>query len=460
MAKGEAAYPPQLTTEAQEAAETSLKRVHLTERHRYDLDLPCVFHSLPELPAWRIALFVGGIKVSRLEELVDIILSFPCRCLSVVVEFDRNAYFLQQAEDEKDITDQMMKNSRNVTVLVAEALRKRSFMCLDFSLSSTDVIDEDHLMKPLVKVLLLSPQVVALALEVESRWFEYFGSRLSEAVNRAHIFRLGRYGLKIAPSQQQLAGLVGKILHQDRNLLFFDVSEVGLDLSHQTLLDINFYKSLQASRMCYLRMRESGLKTSACVAIAEVLAGHQTLQLLDLSLNSLGDRGVVAIAESLTSNTVLRFLGLTSVGISSEAGCALARALRNNESLEMCYLKDDNLGAETGKAFASMLTQNTTLKYLVMSYSDLEREGCKAFVSALKHNRTLTHLRLNYSGIARVDKPELVKAAVEGKTLKVLELEDRNELGQTSIPYEFAQIHYFHGNYRRHLLASVNNRKQ
>ena len=404
-----------------------------------------LFHRLPELAAWRIDLFFGGVKVYGVKALIDEIISFPCRCLSVAMEFDR--------KDLDQDTEQLCE-------MVGKALQKRPVMCFDITLSWSGRLDDKGLMRRLARSLLLSPQVVALALRPSDDIFvnvaNLFDS-LPESTNRAHIFRLGMRGLEDVKSQKQAASLIAKILRHDKKLLYLNVSETGLDLSHRVLLDVNFYRSLEASSLCYLRLREAGLKSSACVSIAALLAGHGTLQLIDLSFNRLGDRGVVAIAESLISNTTLRFLGLTSVGITKESGCALARVLRENQTLEMCYLKDDDLGADTGKAFALMLGQNVSLKYLVMSYSNLEREGCKAFIPALKQNQTLTHLRLNFSGISLVDKSELVRVAVEGETLQVLEFEDKNELGPFSPPYLPYNIYLFEEVYRRHLLASIDN---
>lgn len=441
MLKRQAAHQV-LLSKGQEVTEISSKRTGSTNGQEKDQVLPC-FQFLPELAGWRVALLLGEIKVCSVKELVDIIVSFPARCLSIVVEFDR---------EDLDL------NSDDICYLVAKALQKRPFLCFDITLSWTGRLDNKGLTRRLAQRLLMFPQVIALALRPKRETLENIASvvdGLPDSANQAHIFQLGLTGLDNAASQKQAADLIVKIL-QDENLQFLEAGETGLKLPHELLLEVSFYRSFQTSKLSYLRMRDVGLTESAGVSIAAVLAGHRTLQLLDLSYNRLGDRAIVAIAESLVSNTALRFLGLTSVGITRKGGCALASSLRENKPLEMCYLKDDDLGAETGRAFASMLTINVTLKYLVMSYSSLEPEGCKAFISALKHNRTLKHLRLNYSGIAAVDKSALVMVAKEGETLEVLELEDKNEVGQTLSSYWPYHMYSFHGNYRKHLLAYIN----
>ena len=59
-----------------------------------------------------------------------------------------------------------------------------------------------------------------------------------------------------------------------------------------------------------LRLRGTGLREAAGVAIARAVATNRTLLLLDLSRNALGDGTGVAMAEALARNTKLQSLDL------------------------------------------------------------------------------------------------------------------------------------------------------
>ena len=385
--------------------------------------------------------------MTGVQQLVDIIMYFPTPCLSLEFDLDLQDLLIDYKEAVK---------------LIFEAMKKRPFMRFDVTLYRDFLFDKFRIKRSLAMAFLVSEQVVGLALQVTGEMLNdlllVFEIASVRGKNGATVIRL-EGGRETGAYNRWGADLIADILRKDRHLLYLDASEAQLDMSHKALLEAKFYKALQSSKLCSLKMKSSGLETQTAVAIAEVLSGHKTLQLLDLSFNNLGDVGVIAIAQSLTSNTALKYLVLNKVEISSKGGCALANALRENECLELCYLQDDELGADTGKNLASMLTQNVTLKFLILSHCALGPDGCKAFVSALKQNRTLTHLIISHCGAAAVDKPALVEAAVEGQTLKALELKGINELGKSS-PYELAQFCQFYGAYRRHLLAPMVNRRK
>ena len=359
--------------------------------------------------------------------------------------------------------EDLLKGYKGTVKLITEAMHRKPFMRFDVTMDCDSWYDKFYIKRALAIAFLASKQVVGLALHITDDMLTFLLPHLkrSKAFKKSQrsVIRLKRDFDDIYSYEAYNcwgAELIAEVLREDRHLLFLDASEAQKDMSHKALLEANFYESLQTSKICYLRLRRCGLEAPAAVAIAKVLSGHETLQLLDLSYNNLGDLGVTAIAQSLTSNTVLKVLSLNKVKMTSKGGCALANALRENECLELCYLQDDELDADTGKELASMLTKNATLKFLVLYNCGFGPDGCKAFVSALKQNRTLKLLILRNCGIAVVDKRALVSAAVEGQTLEQFDLNGILELTRVK-KYEVEIVLEFRGAYRKHLISSMGN---
>ncbi|UOB16523.1 sister chromatid cohesion protein PDS5 [Abyssalbus ytuae] len=98
----------------------------------------------------------------------------------------------------------------------------------------------------------------------------------------------------------------------------------------------------------------------------ESLLRHQTLEVLNLSRNQLGDGGAEAISAGLGANQQLHTLDLSNNGIRNKGIGELAKALKSN----------------------------TTLCKLDLSYNQLSKAGAIALRDMLKGNKALTELSL------------------------------------------------------------------
>ena len=130
-------------------------------------------------------------------------------------------------------------------------------------------------------------------------------------------------------------------------------------------------------------------------AVAEMLAANRSLQLLDLSKNTLTDVGGVAIAKSLKHNVSLKELKLSSCHISSRIVKSLADSLRVNTSLEVLRLNDNEIRDREVGLLADALKVNRSLQCLVVANNGISDTGVEDLAEMLVVNNTLQQLDLS-----------------------------------------------------------------
>lgn len=155
-----------------------------------------------------------------------------------------------------------------------------------------------------------------------------------------------------------------------------------------------------------LNMGNCELDDDDVLHLAQALRGHACLQEWLLECNSCGHAGLRAIATLLQDNRLVKLDLSHQVRHAHEWGpdlCGLLQALMQpNTSIQILDLSGNSLEDRHFQVLAEMLTINTTLKHLYL-YRRLEQvrqyphtqQGVVALISALRlHNQTLETLAI------------------------------------------------------------------
>eukprot|EP00300_Choanocystis_sp_HF-7_P028025 c33375_g1_i1.p1 GENE.c33375_g1_i1~~c33375_g1_i1.p1 ORF type:complete len:284 (-),score=89.70 c33375_g1_i1:5-808(-) len=113
----------------------------------------------------------------------------------------------------------------------------------------------------------------------------------------------------------------------------------------------------------HLNLIDQQISDDVAEALAEGLRSKRnTLKVLNLGGNRIGDVGAKALGNALRTNTSLTYLELTRNNISTEGAKAIAQALHSNKSLNELGLGGNAIGDAGAAAFIEALNANETLK--------------------------------------------------------------------------------------------------
>jgi len=126
------------------------------------------------------------------------------------------------------------------------------------------------------------------------------------------------------------------------------------------------------------------------------LLNHPNLTKLDLSHNSICDRGTRAIAKLINNFCPkLEVVILRNNLIRVQGAKALAWALQKTETLKELDLRLNRVEDEGGQAIMVSLLQNRSLQKLCLSSNDLSETTAAAFCQLLQENRILQDVDLS-----------------------------------------------------------------
>ncbi|XP_036405655.1 dynein regulatory complex subunit 5 [Megalops cyprinoides] len=165
-----------------------------------------------------------------------------------------------------------------------------------------------------------------------------------------------------------------------------------------------------------LRIHQSKVDDDKCRMIVRSLLDHPSLRELNLSHNTIGDRGAKAIgkllnrsgleklilcdnkigglgaqaiAHALTKNTTLTSLNLRLNLLGDEGGQAIAQALLRNKTLVTVHLGANQMTEPTATVLSQVLLQNDILQEINLSCNRLGVDGGKVLEEGMSHNSTL-----------------------------------------------------------------------
>ncbi|CAF1345689.1 unnamed protein product, partial [Adineta ricciae] len=156
--------------------------------------------------------------------------------------------------------------------------------------------------------------------------------------------------------------------------------------------------------------------------LAKVLRNNMTLSTLDISRNEIGNMGIESLAEALKVNTTLTALDLSRNEIENAGISSLVKALERNTTLTTLNLSWNHIGPTGGTSISELLLTNMTLVTLDLSWNCLEPEGTKILAEALRTNTTLTTLNLSWNGIKAAGAKSIAESLLINKALTTLDL--------------------------------------
>ena len=151
--------------------------------------------------------------------------------------------------------------------------------------------------------------------------------------------------------------------------------------------------SILQQSMCQLKklyITRCNIDSGGALQLAAGLTHNQSLEVIYISGNPIGDTG----AAALFNNTTLRELYMTSCKITSKGFIEVASSLTKNTTLQLLDVKGNSLGMDGAKAVSKMITDNNTLVWLNLSFNDSLEEVVDIIISSLQSNNSLQRLIL------------------------------------------------------------------
>ncbi|KAE9193733.1 hypothetical protein PF005_g17965 [Phytophthora fragariae] len=171
-----------------------------------------------------------------------------------------------------------------------------------------------------------------------------------------------------------------------------------LDLSHTTL----------------------GGDDEAFAPVAAAIESHPSLKRVNLSHNSIGERGGTLLGAMLTKHTCnVRALDVSWNSIRRSGAVALGIAMRTNTSLRTLQMSMNRCGDGGGEQLAAALACNTTLKQLDLSHNALSGASAVAFGFFLRQNRSLQTLDMKDNSLGEVGARALLRAIALGSRCEI-----------------------------------------
>lgn len=156
-------------------------------------------------------------------------------------------------------------------------------------------------------------------------------------------------------------------------------------------------------------------------SLAAVLEASNTLQVLELEGNSIGE-GVIALSQALKANESLRSLNLAENQLEPKHVAAVADALQINKGLASLDLSFNHVGKVGASALGVALKANSSLSELELNETKLRDEDVKDFFEALQGNMSLKSLFMASCSLSETAGTYLGQMLMANKTLTVLGL--------------------------------------
>ena len=152
--------------------------------------------------------------------------------------------------------------------------------------------------------------------------------------------------------------------------------------------------SILQQPMCQLRklhIANCNIDSGGALQLAAGLTHNQSLEVINISDNPIGDTGAAALCDAISNNTILQYLYMESCEITSKGFIEVSSSLT---SLPTLFMGGNSLGMDGAKAVSKMITDNNTLKLLDLSVDDSLEEGVDIIISSLQSNNSLERLFL------------------------------------------------------------------
>eukprot|EP01135_Chromosphaera_perkinsii_P003160 Nk52_evm49s236 gene=Nk52_evmTU49s236 len=142
-------------------------------------------------------------------------------------------------------------------------------------------------------------------------------------------------------------------------------------------------------------MRKRRIDNDDIEILGKVLHLNVYITSVDLSYNSITDRGARLLAETIKNSKTISSLNLSYNDFTPVGGEFISEALQINDVIQSVSLRGNKIGNKGGMSIASMLQINTTLQHLDLGLCDLDLDSIIAFATVLNYNSTLKGINLD-----------------------------------------------------------------
>ncbi|KAL4588173.1 hypothetical protein LXL04_001054 [Taraxacum kok-saghyz] len=133
-----------------------------------------------------------------------------------------------------------------------------------------------------------------------------------------------------------------------------------------------------------LYLMNAGISEHAAKALRELIPSTNKLKILHFHNNVTKDDGAVAISQIVKESPNLEDFRCSSTRIGSVGGVALAQSLQNSTLLKKLDLHDNMFGPDGGVTLGRTLSVPVNLTEVYLSHLRLQHEGVTAIVNGLK----------------------------------------------------------------------------
>ena len=158
------------------------------------------------------------------------------------------------------------------------------------------------------------------------------------------------------------------------------------------------------------------------VVFREALEYNDHLIFLDLSKNTLRERGTIALMRSIKVNSKLFELDLSNCDIMPKGGTAIMKALSENSTLGRLILQNNQLKDKGCVKIFKSLTKNKTLKYLNLDNNGANEKSIRELDRCMRRNVGLEMLSIANNPWVESLKESIVNSQARATTqIKVVE---------------------------------------
>ena len=211
--------------------------------------------------------------------------------------------------------------------------------------------------------------------------------------------------------------------------LAFNSTVLSLDFMRWEFTAVLLTRTLKVNTsLSSLDLSRNSIGNKGANLLAQALRVNTSLSSLDLSRNSIGIEGANSLAQALRVNTSFSSFALSRNSIGNEGAKSLAQALRVNTSLSSLDLSDNSIGNEGANSLAQALRVNTSLSSLDLSDNSIGNEGANSLAQALRVNTSFSSLALSRNSIGKEGANSLAQALRVNTSFSSLAL-SRNSIG-------------------------------
>ena len=177
-----------------------------------------------------------------------------------------------------------------------------------------------------------------------------------------------------------------------------------------------------------LWLRGNQLNTAGAMFISNSLKCMSTLQVLDLSFNSIGYQSADNVVAVIYSNPTLKQLWLDGNGLLDTGVVQICRALKHVSKLRILSLCSNGISDDSAEELSAAISSNDLLEDLLLGNNNLQSVGICKIVHSLNNVVRLRKLDLFHNGVTKEVTDELAVTISNCYTLQELYLSD-NMLG-------------------------------